>query len=88
MGLHPLLKNVPIDIVVAVSPAITKQYTTRSTILWTLGILWGSWFFLVPLSKFPITFGEPYHEIYAMPDYGTGHFYTSIRSKPWAIDFI
>lgn len=85
---HKLLKSFPTDFGVPIHPAIKRQYTMASLIVYVVGGIWGMWLINIPFSRFPISWAEPYMENYAMPDFGTGQYYTLVRQKDWEIDLI
>jgi hypothetical protein len=88
MVLNLLLKKVPVGIQIPIHPWIRKSHNTEAYIKDFVKFIWCVWLVLYPASKFPITFGKPYIESYVIPDFGTGKFYTSMRTKPWSIDYI
>ena len=86
--MNSLAKNIPLDIVCALHPSIKRQFRVAITVVWSIQFLWYSWFFMLPLSKFPMTFGSERYEAYGLPDYGTGKFSVCYRRRAWAIDYI
>lgn len=88
MVLHPLLKEIPSDVEIPLSPLVQRQFTRHRRVLIFIGGFWALWLMLVPLSRFPISFGVSHLETYVMPDFGSGKFYTMNRFKSWRIDNI
>ena len=88
MGLNPLLKNVPDDILILIHPGIRRRARMQNRIVKLLYGFWAAWLVLLPISKFPITVGIFCNEYYVMPDFGTGKFYSKFRIKYLFIDYI
>ncbi|OMJ76645.1 hypothetical protein SteCoe_23948 [Stentor coeruleus] len=88
MVLHPLLKEIPSRFEIPLSPLVQRQFNRHRWMFLFIGGFWALWLIFIPISRFPITFGQEHLETYAMPDYGSGKFYTLFRLKSWRIDNI
>ena len=88
MGVQSFLKNIPKNIRLPLNPQIVRYARGHDMILCSVGYTFVLWLLLIPVSKFPITFGFSHVESLALPDYGTGNTYTVFKTKTRSYDFI
>ena len=88
MGLSKLLLKVPTNVMVPLNRRVIKYGVNHTLVANTIATTFAFWLVLIPISKFPVTFGDRCVESKSYPDYGTGKTFTVFRHKDRSFDFI
>ncbi len=81
MVLNPLLSKIPQGIKIPRNPLTFIHFSNHTKIVNVVGVIFSLWFLMLPISRFPITFGPHQQDFVCVPDYGSGRILTYSRSK-------